>query len=186
MLSILKSKSTKTIIILISIIFLFIFSAVAYSAISSTVRISGIAYTRAEANVRITDFSIHEVNNATSSYEEFSKDSISSHISFDDSSSSYIIYKISITNYGATDVGINQITGLSENLKYELIDYNLKDKICDQNGKCNNYVVRTYSLKIYTTDSSYYWVINLQFDSLYFTNLYNFNRIFCLNHKNYI
>ena len=35
--------------------------------------INGIAYSRVETDVRITNFSIYETNNAISSYEEFSK-----------------------------------------------------------------------------------------------------------------
>ena len=45
-----------------------------------------------------------------------------------------------------------------------LKQYDLKDKICDDNGKCNSYAVKTYSLKIYTTGSSYDGVVNFQFD----------------------
>ena len=38
-------------------------------------------------------------------------------------SSSHITYYVEITNYGSTDVGIYNITGLPENLNYQIKDY---------------------------------------------------------------
>ena len=57
--------------LLIGIFSLFMFSTIVYSAINGTVKISGNAYARVEADARITDFRLASSNNATSSYEEF-------------------------------------------------------------------------------------------------------------------
>ena len=119
---ILKNKMT-IIILIISIISLVFFCSIAYSAFSSTMNISGIAHARVEADVRITDFSLYETRNATSLYEDFGKKHISSSIDFQDNS--FVIYNIEVTNYGQTDVGIYDITGLPAGISYELIDYNL-------------------------------------------------------------
>lgn len=127
---------------------IFLFQTIAYSAFSSTMNINGLSYTRTNTDIRITDFSIQEVStNATTSYEEFSKNSISSNITLS-SEESFITYIIEVTNYGENSMGIIDITGLPSNLDYELIDYNLKDKLCDNTGKCSNYAVKTFYFKI--------------------------------------
>ena len=138
-----KSKSTKIVITLLLCIFsLFYLSTVAYSAFSSTMNITGLAHSRIEADVRITELSLYEAVNATSSYEEFSKNTIFSQITFEENA--YAIYKIEVTNYGETDIGIYSIDGIPDGITYELIDYNLKDKICNNSGKCNNYAEKEF------------------------------------------
>lgn len=141
-----KNKIT-IITLIISIISLVFFTSIVFSAFSSTMNISGIGYSRVETDVRITDFSIHEANNATSSYEEFSKNTIASNIQLSENDS-YITYIIEVTNYGENPVGILDIKGISSDLFYELIDYNLTEKICDESGKCNNYATKKFYLKI--------------------------------------
>ena len=160
----LKDKSRFTVITLLFCIFiLFYFCTIVYSAFSSTMNIDGVGYSRVEADVRITDFSIKDTTNSSiSMYENFSKDTISSEVSLKSNSS--ITYNLEITNYGSVDVGILSISGLPSEVNYSIEGYNLKDKICDDSGKCNNYAVKTYSLKIYTIDSSYEGVVNLKFD----------------------
>ena len=80
--SIFKSKSTKIVItLLFCIITIFFLSTIAYSAFSSTMNITGLAHSRVEADTRITNFTVDEIVNATSSYEEFGKDHISTSIS---------------------------------------------------------------------------------------------------------
>ena len=127
--SILKTKSFKVkTLILLSIFLLTTFVNVAYSAISSTMLITGISYSRVETDIRITDFTMHELSqDVTTSYQEFSKDSIASNVTLP-SNDSYIIYKIEVTNYGQSDIAIKKITGKNSKLIYELIDYSLKDK----------------------------------------------------------
>lgn len=145
--SILKSKSTKIVItILLSIFTLFLLSTIAYSSFSSTMNITGIAHSRVEADVRITNFTIDELVNATSKYEEFSKNTVSSSITFEEDA--YAIYKVEVTNYGETEVGVYSIEGFPEGATYELIDYNLKDKICNINEKYTNYATKVFYIKI--------------------------------------
>ena len=176
MIKVLQNKVT-IITLIISIIFLVFFTSIVYSAFSSTMNITGIAYSRVETDVRITDFSIHETNNATSSYEEFSKNTIFSHISFNNENS-YITYKVEITNYGENPVGILNIEGLDQNLSYELINYNLMDKLCDETGKCSNYVVKEFYIKISGIEGNYN--LNLSFEFMpylivTYTNIENNN-----------
>lgn len=143
-----KNKSKNIIItFILCIILLTLFSTIAYSAFSSTMNITGLAHSRVEADVRITDFSLNEIVNATSSYEDFSKNTVSSGIKLQDNTSS-ITYKIEVTNYGTTDIAISNITGLLETLSYTITDYNLKDKICDVSGKCNTLVTKEFYITI--------------------------------------
>ena len=174
-----KSKSTKMVIALLLCIFsLFSFCTIAYSAFSSTMNITGVAISRVETDVRITDFQIETMSNgAISQYEEFSKNSIASNITFSSSASS-ITYKIQITNYGNNNIGISTITGMNENLSYELIDYSLKDKICDASGKCTNHAVKEFYIKITGNQGTH--DINLFFDfkpfyNITYTNIVNNN-----------
>ena len=77
-----KHNKKRTIIALIaSIILITLFSTIAYSAIASTMTVDGSAYARIEADVRITDFKLYETSNSISSYEEFTKNTVSSSIS---------------------------------------------------------------------------------------------------------
>ena len=46
--------------------------------------------------------------------------------------SSYITYKVTITNIGNAEMGIFQINGLPEGVSYEITDYDLKDKISSE------------------------------------------------------
>lgn len=147
-----RSKYKKIIILvqIFSIILIFFLSTIAYSAISSTMNVRGLAHARVEADVRITNFSVYDANNAISLYEEFSKNTISTSIDF--SNSTFIIYRVEVTNYGSQNVAISNITGLPSDLSYELINYNFNEKICDEFDKCNNFAKKQIYLKISGTD----------------------------------
>lgn len=172
--SILKSKSTKIVItILLSIFTLFLLSTIAYSSFSSTMNITGLARSRVEADVRITNFTIDELVNATSKYEEFSKNTVSSSITFEENA--YAIYKVEVTNYGETEVGVYSIEGFPEGATYELIDYNLKDKICNINEKCTNYATKVFYIKIIGNEKEISFTLDFTFKVLHKITYVNFN-----------
>ena len=148
--------------LLMGIFSLFSFATIAYSAINSTARVSGKAYARVEADARITDFRLASTNNATSSYEEFGKNHVVTEIDLVDSTSS-ISYYVEITNYGSTDVGIYSISGLPSGVNYSLEDYNLKEKICNENNVCNGFIKKTFEITL-TTTGTYAGNIQLNFD----------------------
>jgi len=158
------NKNQKKIIFLFCMILIaFVSQTIVYSAVSSTMTINGNAYARIEKDVRITDFKINSSSvNATSSYEEFSVNTISSKFNLQDSQSS-IVFDVEITNYGSSDVGILQLIGnVPSGLSYEIINYNLKDKLCDDNGKCKVMAVKTFQIKFTGTPGEY--EINLELD----------------------
>ena len=155
--------------LLIGIFSLFMFCTIAYSAINGTVKISGNAYARVEADARITDFRLASSNNATSSYEEFGKNHIATEVDLVDSTSS-ITYYVEVTNYGSSDVGIYSISGLPSGVNYSIKDYNLKDKICDENNVCNSFIKKTLEITL-TTTSTYLGSVQLTFDIRPFLNI---------------
>lgn len=169
----LKNKSNTIIITLIfSIILSVLFCSIAYSALSTTMMINGLAYARPQADVRITDFSIYDANDATSSYEEFSKETISTNITFNNSSSA--TYKVEVTNYGEPYVGISKITGIPNEITYEIEDYELKDKLCNDNGKCNKVAAKTFYITFYGTNTTVDMTLNFEFNIYYDLTYYNF------------
>lgn len=123
--------------LLFIVIAMFISQTIVYSALSTTMNITGLGYSRVESDVRITDFAIETAtSSAISQYEEFNKSQVQSEITLPNSDST-ITYKIEITNYGSAELGIYSITGLQDNLSYELSDYQLKEKLCDSTAKCS-------------------------------------------------
>ena len=140
--------NNKTLGLIIMIICCFFFQTTAYSIISSSLTITGDAIARIRNNVRINDFRIHEVSDGViSSYEEFSKFTTTSNVTLPNSDS-YIIYKLVIGNYENVEMQLSNITGLSSNLTYELIDYALHDMICDTTNKCTSGAEMTIYIKI--------------------------------------
>ncbi len=182
-----NNKKIKLFSLIFLILFCLYFQTVVYSAINSTMTIKGDAYARVDADVRITGFNVYNISSdSKSNYEEYGKDNISTSVSLP-YSDSYIIYKIDVTNYGA-NAGIYSIEGLPNNLSYELIDYNLSDKLCDSSGNCSYGIVSTFFIKIkynsYDSNNSNY-DINLTFE---FRNVYTitYSNIDNNNYKTFI
>ena len=173
-----KNKKLKLFSLIFMVLFVFVSQTIVYSAINSTMTIKGDAYARAEEDVRITDFRLATTNNATSSYEEFGKNHIVTEVDLIDTSS-YITYYLEITNYGSVDVGIFDITGLPSGVNYSIKNYNLHDKICDDSGKCNSFIKKTYEITL-STNSTYSGNVQLNFDfrtyhKVTYTNITNNN-----------
>ena len=155
----------------------FAFSTIAYSAINLTMNISGSAFARVEADIRITNFKLSANNNAISLYEEYSKNIVASTARISAGVDS-IIYDVELTNYGYVDMGIFNITGLPSGLTPEIINYNLKDKICDDTGKCNGMAKKAFQIKLSGAPGDYEFVLHFDFreyHSVKYTNIENNN-----------
>lgn len=108
--------------------------------------VSGNAYARVEADVRITSFNIKEINGEVQSkYEEFTKDTVQTEIEFSENTS--IIYTVEVTNYGSNDIGISSIEGYPENISMEVSGYEVGNKLCNSNNQCNTMSKTTFDLK---------------------------------------
>lgn len=141
---------------IIIVLFIIMFLTVGYSAFTTKVQIGDIAANiRIKADIRITDISIDSFkSNAISNYEDYNISNITSGIYLPNADSE-ITYKITVTNLENADMGILSITGLPSNLEYSLTNYNLKDKICDENNKCNLGIKKEMLLTIKYKDNGF-------------------------------
>lgn len=128
---------------------------------------------RVTKDIRITGISLQNTESendgtSTSRYEEYNVSNITTGITLPNENST-ITYKVEVTNYGNVDMGILKITGLedNDNIAYELSGYNLKDKICNEDNKCNSgikkYVYITFKYKNFNPEKISY-DIRLDFD----------------------
>ena len=152
--------------------------SVGYSAFGTSLNISDIAVNvRVEADIRLTGISVDSyTNNAVSSYENYNVSNISTNINLPNSDST-ITYKVSVTNFGNAEMGIFAINNLPSNLEYELIDYNLHDKICNK-SQCSLGVTKEFYITIKYKNGGYNsgntnYALNLEFDFRpYYTVMY--------------
>ena len=152
--------------------------SVGYSAFGTSLNISDIAVNvRVEADIRLTGISVDSyTSNAVSSYENYNVSNISTNINLPNSDST-ITYKVSVTNFGNAEMGIFAINNLPSNLEYELIDYNLHDKICN-NSQCSLGVTKEFYITIKYNNGGYNsgntnYALNLEFDFRpYYTVMY--------------
>ena len=161
----LKKIIIKNLFIIIAIL-IFICQTIVYSALSTTMNISGKGFAKIQTDVRITNLKIKELSSDTIvSYDEFSRRSISTNIKLP-TTSSYITYEIEVTNYGSNEIAMANITGIPSTLTYELSNYTLKENICDSNNKCTLGAKKTMYLTLRPKNasaSSYDVLINLIF-----------------------
>lgn len=159
-----NKKNIKLFFIVGSILLCCFFSTIAYSALYLTMDISGIAYARPVKDVRITDFKINSLSGgATVSYEEFSSNTISTKIHLVDDYS-IARFDVEVTNYGNVDVGILNITNDTDaDVRFDLSDYNLTEKLCDENSKCNNMAVKTFQIEFSGIPGDYELIYTFDF-----------------------
>ena len=126
-------------IILIYTVFIAILSiSIGYSAFGTKLSIGSIvADVRIEKDIRISGMIYSSsTGDGLSSYEDYSVNSLLTNVSLPNQDSS-ITYKVKVTNFGNTEMGIYSINNLPSNLIYELSEYNLQDKLCDDTGSCS-------------------------------------------------
>lgn len=149
-----QKRSNHKIVICVITVLTVCFLSIGFSAFQNNLYIDGIKATvRIDKDVRIMNFKINKVNNAVSLYEDYNINNVTSEINLL-SSDSYIIYDVDIYNLGNVIMGIKDITINDDNLKLEVLDYNLKDKLCSDNI-CTLGVKKTIRLKISYKDNKY-------------------------------
>ena len=108
-------------------------------------------------------------NGGESTYQDYNINNISSGIRLPEEDSS-VTFNVEITNIGNAEVGIVDITGLPDNLTYELLDYELKERICDRDSQCSLGIKKYIQIEVkYKTDengnaSAYYDKNNTYYD----------------------
>ena len=147
--------------------------SIGWAAFSQQLEIDGMSSTvRIQADIRITGISVsndNDFNNydAVSNWEDYNVKHIQTSVSLPNDNSQ-IKYKVQVTNFGNAEMGILNITGLPDYLEYKIENYNLKDKICDENGcklgtQKDIYVIIRYKDGIKSSDNINH-IIDLDFD----------------------
>lgn len=133
-----------------------VFMSIGYSAFNRELLVNEIGATiRITSDIRISGVSIENTtNNGISSSENYNINSILSDIKLPNENST-ITFKVNVTNFGNANMGIYSITGLPNNLDYELSDYTLKSKICDTNNNCNLGITKTFYITIKYAQNGY-------------------------------
>ena len=148
------------------VILLAIFSiTTGYSVFLSELSISKIvADVRVEKDVRITDVSLvsESSNDVLFNDLDYDFDSILGNVTFN-STSSYITYKVTISNIGNAEVGIYNIN-VPEGIGYEVSNYKLNDKICDNSGSCSLGISKDINIKIYPVSDVGVGLENIKID----------------------
>ena len=151
----LKSSVIISYAIFISVICL----SIGFSAFSNQLNINGIiASVRVKANIRITSVSLLEgYNHAYSTSLDYNKTNINGTANLPNEDS-YIDYVVNIVNLGKVEMGIKELTLNNDNLDYELIDYNLGDKLCiteEETTKCTLGIEKQIIVRLKWKNGSY-------------------------------
>lgn len=112
-------------------------------------------------------------NGGTTTYLDYNVRNIQAGIKLPNTNSS-VTFNVQVTNIGSTEVGIKEITGLPDNLDYKILNYNLKDKICDEDNVCKLGIQKEIQVQIkykegyYDSSNTLYNVVaNFNFQPFY-------------------
>lgn len=133
-----------------------LFMSVGYSSFNNNLYIDDMGMVvRTIADIRVTNITLFDTNNATSTYEEYDVNSIIMGVNLNSSDAS-ITYVVDVTNYGNVDMGIFNISGIDDasNVTYEISNYKVKDKICNEENVCNNGITKSFYVTIKHKDTS--------------------------------
>ena len=148
-----KLNKRKVVYSLIVVTILFL--SVGFSAFQNNLQIEDLAASvRIEKDIRIAKISVSSTNNAVSHYEDYNVSNITSRVTLPNIDS-YIVYDIDVYNLGNTIMGIKDLTTNNQNLKFEILNYNLEEKLCDDNNSCNLGMKKTLKLKVSYNDNAY-------------------------------
>lgn len=120
--------------LIIPVIMIVCLMTIGFAALNADAKVSGlVAEVKPSKDMRITDVSVEGISGeAEVGSIKFSKDKI--YLNHSISVDATITYKIEITNFGNTEMGIYSI--MSGETVVDSDDYTLGDKICDDTGSC--------------------------------------------------
>lgn len=169
-----KSFCFCIIVLVLTIVFL----SIGFSAFQNKLAIENInAKVRVDKDIRVMKVSVDNLNEATSYYEDYNTANISGSIELNNIDS-YVIYEVEIFNFGNVIMGISSSSIDNENLKFEFLDYNLKDKICE-NSQCSLGIKKKLKIKVSYKDGA---IINNGENK--FVLSFKFGRIFNITYHN--
>ena len=112
-------------------------------------------------------------NGGTTTYIDYNVSNIQAGINLPNASSS-VTFNVVVTNIGSTEIGIKEITGLPDNLDYQILNYSLKDKICNEDNICKLGIQKEIQVQIkykegyYDSSNTLYNVVaNFNFQPFY-------------------
>ncbi len=144
-----KKKTFINSLVLLSCV---VFLSVGFSAWQNKLCIENmIVDVRIDKDIRVTNFLVEELSNASSLNEDYNTNRVSSDYKLNNKDS-YIIYEVSVSNLGNVPMAISKFLIDNDNLKAELLDYNLKEKICDKD-LCYGGVEKKIKVKVSLKDS---------------------------------
>ena len=154
-----KSKIKITIIACNVILFAVVGLSVGFSAFNIELGIRNILATvKVKADIRVIGVSQKDSSEGAYSISlNYNKTNING-TAILPNADSYIDYDINIANIGNLEMGIKNITSENENLDYELLNYNLKEKICvetEEGTSCNLGIEKTITLRVKWKDGMY-------------------------------
>lgn len=135
---------------IISVLVLLIVCSISmgYAAFGSELSISNIvADVRIASDVRVTGVSFVSSENGSVTNLDYDADSVIGNINLK-ASTSTVTLQVKVTNFGNTEMGIYNISGLSDNLMKQISGYTLQDKLCDSTGKCSLGSTTTFNITI--------------------------------------
>ena len=147
------AKKINGIIILLMISVLFV--SVGYSAFNSRLLIDGLSIkVKLEKDVKVTAFTTAKVQNkAVVNNISYTDDELNVSVKLPNKGST-ATFKVDATNFGNVEMGIESITGSKADgkafpakLTYDIVGYNMKDKICDAN-KCVNNATKVFKITV--------------------------------------
>ena len=126
----LKKSDRKKILYMLFVLLITVGLSVGFSAFQKNLKVEDLLmHVRLQRETRVSNKTIQSANNATSNVEDYNVSKIYGNVTFD-STSGYILYKVSLTNYGNVKTGLLKIDNHSSGLNYQL---------CDSNGNnCTN------------------------------------------------
>ena len=153
------NKLKLSVIIGYVILIFVIYLSIGFSTFSNQLNIKDIiASVRVNADIRITSVNLSEAyNDAYSTSLDYNKTNING-TTILPNEDSYIDYVVNIVNLGKVEMGIKEITLNNDNLDYELIDYNLGDKLCvieEETSKCTLGIEKQIIVRIKWKNGSY-------------------------------
>lgn len=153
------NKLKSSVIISYAILIFVICLSIGFSAFSNQLNVKDIsASVRVNADIRITSANLSEAyNDAYSTSLDYNKTNING-TAILPNENSYIDYVVNIVNLGKVEMGIKEITLNNDNLDYELIDYNLGDKLCvieEETSKCTLGIEKQIIVRLKWKNGSY-------------------------------
>lgn len=130
-----KKRKNKINLIIYTVLIIIIAVSICYSTFGlSLLRDKDKVNIIYKEDIKLTDVKVDSSSsNVVSNLIKFNDSTLNTSVKMP-YSDSVIIYKIEITNYENTEMGLYNIDGIPENFDYELKDYVLKDKICVDNS----------------------------------------------------